>query len=199
MALRINGDAPDLLERAARHAARYLAEIGERHAGALIGGAELRRMLGRAVPETGHDPAVVIDELARAGREGTTASQGPRYFGFVTGGSVPAATAADWLTSAWDQNAQVYAMSPIASVVEAIVAEWIKDILRLPAAWSVGFVTGAQMASFTALAVARSCVLREAGWNAERDGLFGAPPIEIIVSDEAHRTIFTALRMLGLG
>lgn len=156
-------------------------------------------MLGQALPETGDDPEVVIDELARAGWEGTTASQGPRYFGFVTGGSLPAATAADWLTAAWDQNAQVYAMSPIASVVEAIVAQWIKDLLGLPAAWSAGFVTGAQMASFTALAVARSCVLRDAAWDAERDGLFGAPPIEIIVSDEAHRTIFTALRMLGLG
>ena len=141
----------------------------------------------------------MIDDLARAGQNGTTASQGPRYFGFVTGGSLPVATAADWLVSAWDQNAQVYVMSPVAAVVEEIASEWLKDLLGLPPTWSVGFVTGAQMASFTALLAARHHVLREVGWDVERDGLFGSPSIDVIVSDAAHRTIFTALRMLGLG
>ncbi|HEX4013525.1 MAG TPA: aminotransferase class V-fold PLP-dependent enzyme, partial [Candidatus Cybelea sp.] len=199
MALEPKDDRSRLLERAAAHAVRYLAEVGERDAGARCGGDELRRRLGRPLPESGDDAVAVIDDLADAGRLGTTASQGPRYFGFVTGGSVPAATAADWLTSAWDQNAQVYAMSPLASVVEEIAAGWIKDLLGLPAGWSAGFVTGAQMATFTGLLLGRSHVLREAGWEVERDGLFGAPPIHAIVSDEMHRTIFTALRMLGLG
>ena len=137
--------------------------------------------------------------LAEAGRAGTVASQGPRYFGFVTGGSIPAAIAADWLVSAWDQNAQMFVMSPIAAVVEQIVADWLKELFGLPATWSVGFVTGAQMANFTALLTARHQLLRQAGWDVERHGLFGAPPIEVVVSDESHRTIFTALRMLGLG
>lgn len=188
-----------LLARAAAHGERYLDVIRERHAGATASGDELRRRLRRPLPEDGDDGACVIDALADAAAGGTTASQGPRYFGFVTGGSLPVATAADWLVSAWDQNAQVFVMSPLAAVVEEIAAEWLKDLLGLPAAWSAGFVTGAQMATFTGLLAARHHVLRRAGWDVERDGLFGAPPIDVIVSDEAHRTIFTALRMLGLG
>ena len=101
--------------------------------------------------------------------------------------------------SAWDQNAQMFVMSPIAAVIEQIVAGWLLEVFGLPANWSVGFVTGAQMANFTALATARHHLLQQAGWDVERHGLFGAPPIEVIVSDESHRTIFTALRMLGLG
>lgn len=108
-------------------------------------------------------------------------------------------TAADWLVSAWDQNAQVYVMSPLASVVEGIAAKWLKDLVGLPAVWSVGFVTGAQMANFTALIAARNHVLRQVTWDVERLGLFDAPHIDVIVSDEAHRAMFTALRMLGLG
>jgi glutamate/tyrosine decarboxylase-like PLP-dependent enzyme len=145
------------------------------------------------------DPIHVIDTLAEAGRTGTVASQGPRYFGFVIGGSIPAAIVTDWLVSAWDQNAQTFIMSPISAVVEEIVAEWLKRLFGLPATWSVGFVTGAQMASFTSLMTARHELLRRADWDVERSGLFGAPPIDVIVSDESHRTIFTALRMLGLG
>ena len=189
----------DVLARAAWHGEQYLRGIPSRHVAATIGGDELRRLLRGPLPDRGDDPVRVIDELAAAGTQGTTASRGPRYFGFVTGGSLPVATAADWLVAAWDQNAQVYAMSPIASVVEEIAAGWLKDVLRLPAAWSAGFVTGAQMASFTSLLAARHHVLRNAGWNVERDGLFGAPAIDVVVSEESHRTIFTALRMLGLG
>jgi glutamate/tyrosine decarboxylase-like PLP-dependent enzyme len=188
-----------LLGRAMSHATEYLGTIHERHAGATASGDHLRRLLGRALPDDGDDGGRVIDDLARAAQNGTTASQGPRYFGFVTGGSLPVATAADWLVSAWDQNAQVYVMSPLASVVEAIAADWLKDIFGLPPAWSVGFVTGAQMANFTSLIAARHHVLRQADWDVERFGLFGAPPIDVIVSDGSHRTIFTALRMLGLG
>jgi threonine dehydratase/glutamate/tyrosine decarboxylase-like PLP-dependent enzyme len=188
-----------VLVRAMSHATQYLATIHERHVGATATGDELRQLLGGPLSQDGEDGTDVIDGLARAAQDGTTASQGPRYFGFVTGGSLPVATAADWLVSAWDQNAQVYAMSPLASVVEGIAAHWLKDLLGLPADWSVGFVTGAQMANFTALIAARTHVLRQVNWDVERLGLFDAPHIDVIVSDQAHRTIFTALRMLGLG
>ena len=188
-----------VLARAAQHAGQYLNTIHERHVGALASGDDLRRLLRCQLSDEGEDGRQVIDELARAGQKGTTASQGPRYFGFVTGGSLPVATAADWLVSAWDQNAQVYVMSPVASVVEEIASDWLKDLLGLSPTWSVGFVTGAQMATFTALIAARHHVLRNVDWDVERDGLLGAPEIQVVVSDESHRTIFTALRMLGLG
>ena len=188
-----------LLARALSHAEQYLGTIHERHVGATASGDDLRRLLRRPLPENGEDGAQVVDDLARAAESGTTASQGPRYFGFVTGGSLPVATAVDWLVSAWDQNAQVYVMSPLASVVEQIAADWLKDLFGLPAIWSVGFVTGAQMASFASIIAARHHVLRQVDWDVERLGLFGAPEVEVIVSEESHRTIFTALRMTGLG
>ena len=195
----MNDRTPLLANRAAAHAHEYLSTIRERPVKATLSADDLRSRLGGPLPAHGADPMQVIDLLAEAGRQGTVASQGPRYFGFVTGGSVPAAIAADWLVSAWDQNAQMFVMSPIAAVVEQIVADWLKELFGLPATWSVGFVTGAQMASFTSLLTARHQLLHQAGWDVERDGLFGAPPIEVVVSDESHRTIFTALRMSGLG
>ena len=188
-----------LANRAAAHAHAYLSAVRERPVNATVSADELRARLGGPLPAQGSDPMDVIDLLAAAGRDGTVASQGPRYFGFVTGGSVPAAIAADWLVSAWDQNAQMYVMSPIAAVVEQIVADWLKTLFGLPSTWSVGFVTGAQMASLTSLLTARHELLRQVNWDVERDGLFGAPPIDVVVSDESHRTIFTALRMIGLG
>ncbi len=191
--------AVDPLARAAAHAQSYLGAIRERAVRAPFDGQRLREVLGGALDENGRDAAEVIDALAAAGLNGTTATQGPRYFGFVVGGSVPAATAADWLVSAWDQNAGVYVLSPMAAVVEQIAADWVKSLVGLPPSWSVGFVTGCQMANFTCLLAARHHVLRAAGWDVERDGLFGAPPIDVVVSDESHYTIFTALRMLGLG
>ena len=192
-----DGELPT--DRAAAHARAYLATLRERTVRATLSADQLRSRLGGPLPRRGEDPMDVIDQLAAAGRTGTVASQGPRYFGFVTGGSIPAAIAADWLVSAWDQNAQMFVMSPIAAVVEEIVAAWLKQLFGLPAAWSVGFVTGAQMATFTGLLAARHQLLRDAGWDVERDGLSGAPPLDLIVSEESHRTIFTALRMLGLG
>jgi glutamate/tyrosine decarboxylase-like PLP-dependent enzyme len=188
-----------LADRTAAHALAYLAAAGERPVRATLTSDELQASLGGALQAKGENPIQVIDALAEAARRGTVASQGPRYFGFVTGGSVPAAIAADWLVSAWDQNAQMFVMSPFAAVVEQVVAEWVKELFGLPAAWSVGFVTGAQMANFTSLLVARHHLLGCVGWDVERLGLAGAPPIDIVVSDESHRTIFTALRMLGLG
>jgi glutamate/tyrosine decarboxylase-like PLP-dependent enzyme len=187
------------LKRAATHASGYLSTVRDRTVKATLDGDGLRARLGGPLPARGEDSLRVIDLLADAGRTGTVASQGPRYFGFVTGGSIPAAIAADWLVSAWDQNAQMFVMSPISAVVEEIVADWLKQLFGLPPTWSVGFVTGAQMANFTSLLTARHQLLRQVGWDVERDGLFGAPPIDVVVSDESHRTIFTALRMLGLG
>ena len=188
-----------LANRAVAHALAYLATMRERTVRATLDGDELREMLGGPLPARGQDPIDVIDMLAEAGRAGTVASQGPRYFGFVVGGSIPAAIAADWLVAAWDQNAQMFVMSPIAAVVEQIVADWLKQLFGLPATWSVGFVTGAQIATFTSLLTARHHLLRQLDWDVERHGLFGAPPIDVVVSDESHRTVFTALRMLGLG
>ncbi len=188
-----------LLERTATQATRYLDEIANRPVGASATAAELRAALGGPLPETGHDAARVVDDLGTAARAGTVATQGPRYFGFVVGGSLPAATAADWLVSAWDQNAGIYVLSPLVSVVEEIAADWIRDLVGLSPAWSVGYVTGCQMANFTALAAGRHHVLHAAGWDVEARGLFGAPAIDVLVSDESHYTIFNALRLLGLG
>jgi glutamate/tyrosine decarboxylase-like PLP-dependent enzyme len=188
-----------LLSRTAEHAHSYLSSIRDRQVKPSLTGDDLRRLLGGPVPEAGCDPAAVVDALAAAGREGTVATQGPRYFGFVVGGSVPAATAADWLVSTWDQNCGLYVLSPLASSIEQIVTGWVTDLIGVPETWSAGYVTGCQMANFTSLVAARHHVLRAAGWDVERDGLFGAPPIDVIVSAESHYTIFTALRMLGLG
>ncbi|HUF24751.1 MAG TPA: aminotransferase class V-fold PLP-dependent enzyme [Vicinamibacterales bacterium] len=186
------------LDAAARHAAAYLDTVAERPVVATATAAELRKALGGPLPAAGQDPVEIIDRLARAGATGTVATQGPRYFGFVVGGSTPAALGADWLVSTWDQNAGIYVLSPLVSVVEEVVAGWLRDLVNQPDA-SAGFVTGCQMANFTALAVARHHLLQQAGWDVEADGLFGAPPIDVVVSDESHYTIFNALRYLGLG
>jgi glutamate/tyrosine decarboxylase-like PLP-dependent enzyme len=130
---------------------------------------------------------------------GTVASAGPRYYGFVTGGSFPVAMATDWLAGAWDQNAGLNVMSPVAGAVEAIAADWLLEILELPRSAGVGFVTGAHMANVTALAAARHQVLRQAGWDVEADGLQGAPPVTVFAGAEAHASIGAACRLIGLG
>ena len=127
------------------------------------------------------------------------ASAGPRYFGFVIGGALPVAMAADWLTSAWDQNGGGYVASPALSVAEEVAAGWVLDLLGLPADCGVGFVTGCQMAHFTCLAAARHAVLRDVGWDVEAHGLQGGPPLRVIASEHAHVTVTVACRMLGLG
>jgi len=186
------------LDAAAKAASSYLSTIADRPVVATAGAPGLRRALGGPLPASGQDPEAIVARLADAARTGTVATQGPRYFGFVVGGAVPAAVAADWLVSAWDQNSGIYVLSPIVSIVEEIVGEWLRDLVGLPDA-SVGFVTGCQMANFTSLAAARHHVLERAGWDVEARGLFGAPEIDVVVSDESHYTIFNALRYLGLG
>lgn len=186
------------LDAAARAAASYLSAIDNRPVVATAGASELRRALGGPLPEHGHDPVTIVQRLSQAASAGTVATQGPRYFGFVVGGSTPAALAADWLVSTWDQNAGIFVLSPLVSVVEETVGSWLSDLIGVRDL-SIGFVTGCQMANFTSLAVARHHVLQQAGWDVEARGLFGAPPIDVVVSDESHYTIFNALRYLGLG
>src|SRR3954464_9520555 len=160
---------------------------------------ELRASLRVPLNDAPLDPAVVVQELAHAAEPGLVQIQNPRYFGFVIGASLDAAIAADWLTTAWDQNAGGYPCGPSAAVVEEAVGEWVLDLLGLPAGSGVGLTTGCQMAHVTCLAAARNRKLAETGWNVECDGLFGAPPLRVIAGAHAHATVFAALRMLGLG
>jgi glutamate/tyrosine decarboxylase-like PLP-dependent enzyme len=187
------------LESAAARAQEYLDGLGRRPVRAAASVSELRAQLAEPLADEGLPPEVVVRELARAAEPGLVASAGPRSFGFVIGGSHPAAVAADWLTSAWDQNAGLCATSPAAAVVEEVAAAWLLDLLGLPREASVGFVTGGQMANFVGLAAGRHAVLSRVGWNVEEEGLNGAPPVEVVVGDEVHVTILSALRMLGLG
>jgi glutamate/tyrosine decarboxylase-like PLP-dependent enzyme len=188
-----------VLDRAAGLAKGYLDSLSDRPVGPAADLPALREAMGGPLPEAGEDPAVVIERLAEAADPGLVASAGPRYFGFVVGATHSAALAADWLTSAWDQNAGLYALSPAAAVAEEVAGNWLVDLFGLPPGTSCGFTTGATMANFTALAAARHAVLRSAGWDVEESGLFGAPPINVVVGDEAHVTIFASLQMLGLG
>lgn len=190
---------PNLLAAAHQHALAWLDSLDKRPVRAAASADELRRQLGGPVPDESIAPDTVLDLLARAGGQGVVASPGPRYFGFVVGGSQPAALAADWLVSAWDQNSGIYALSPFVSVIEQISGSWLRELVGLPSSMSFGFVTGGHMANFTGLAAARHRALRNAGWDVEADGLFGAPPIDVLVGEEAHYTISLALRLLGLG
>jgi glutamate/tyrosine decarboxylase-like PLP-dependent enzyme len=151
------------------------------------------------MPPAPTDPAEVIALLDDLGSPATVASAGPRYFGFVTGGSVPATVAAGWLAGAWDQNAGLRVMSPIGAKLEDVARRWLLELLGLPAACGIAFSTGATMANFAALAAARRSVLKAVGWDVESDGLFGAPPIAVIVGEEVHASLVKALGMLGLG
>ncbi len=188
-----------LLERTRARALSFLSQVDERHVGTRSSRSALMAALGGPLPDNPADPIAVIEQLAGAADPGLVACAGPRYFGFVTGGSYPVSVAADWLVSAWDQNAAFYVMSPAAAVVEEVAAGWVLDVLGLPAGASVGFVTGAHMANATALAAARHEVLRRAGWDVEAHGLQGAPGVHVIAGAEAHVSIFAALRMLGIG
>src|SRR3982751_5222709 len=185
-----------LLTRASEHARAFIASLSARQVNAR-----------NADPVTG-DPSrlsgpvaatTVLDGLARIVEEGGLATPGPRYFGFVTGGSYPVAVAADWMVSAWDQNAGLNVLSPAMAAIEDAAAAWLLDLFRLPPSASVGFVTGATMANVTCLAAARHEVLRRAGWDVEAQGLQGAPALRGSVGAGAHASIDTAARLLGFG
>lgn len=187
------------LQEAQRQALAYLAAVPDRPVGAAAGLPELRAALGGPLPERPSDPRRVMSELAGRAGPGIVASGSGRYFGFVVGGTTPAALAADWLTAAWDQNAGLYALGPAAAVVEEVAGGWLAELLCLPAGVSVGFVSGAQMANATGLAAARHELLRRAGWDVEAAGLAGAPPLRVVVGAERHGTVDRAVRLLGIG
>ena len=188
-----------LLEQTAELAVAHLEGLADRPVGCSASVEELRASLGGPVPEMPADPCDVINHLAAAVNPGLVGSPGGRYFGFVIGGGVPAAVAADWLTSAWDQNAGLYVCGPAAAIAEEVAGAWTAELLGLPGGASFGFVTGCQMAHVTALAAARHSVFGDVGWDVNDRGLIGAPPLRIFVGAERHVTVDRAVRLLGLG
>jgi glutamate/tyrosine decarboxylase-like PLP-dependent enzyme len=188
-----------LLDQTAGLAADYLEALPERPAGWLADVEELRSRLGGPLPETPADPHEVIADLAAGVEPGLVASPGGRYFGFVIGGTEPAAIAADWLTSVWDQNAGLFVCCPSSAVVEEVTGVWLGELLGLPAGVGFGLVTGCQMAHVTALAAARHGVFDRAGWDVGERGLIGAPAVRVLAGAERHITVDRALRLLGFG
>ena len=188
-----------LLQQTVDHALAYLAALPQASVGATATLEQLRERLGRPLPPEPRDPAEVIRQLVGDVAGGLTGSAGGRFFGWVIGGTVPAALAADWLTSTGDQNAGMFAVAPAAAVVEEVCGRWLLELLRLPPTASFALVTGCQMAHVTCLAAARNAVLAAHGWDVEQQGLCGAPRIRVVTGDQRHGTIERALRLLGLG
>jgi glutamate/tyrosine decarboxylase-like PLP-dependent enzyme len=192
-------DARAVLQRAAELAADYVETLGERPMFPDATPEQLREALGGPLPEEPLPAEQVVEELVAGAEPGVVAIGSGRYFGFVIGGGLPAALAADWLTSTWDQNAGLYVAGPSASIVEQVTRDWLLELLGLPGEASIGFVTGTQLAHVTGLAAARWHVLDDAGWDVGRDGLAGGPPVRVIVGEKRHVTVDRALRLLGLG
>ena len=192
-------DERELLRRTAEIAADFVETLDERSIQPAASVEELRAALGGPLPDEPSDPLEVVEALAAAAEPGVVAIPSGRYFGFVIGGALPAALAADWLTSVWDQNAGLVACGPSAAVCEEIAGAWLEELLGIPETASFAFVTGCQMAHVTCLAAARHEVLGRVGWDVERDGLAGSPPIAVVVARRKHVTIDRALRLLGLG
>jgi glutamate/tyrosine decarboxylase-like PLP-dependent enzyme len=189
----------DVLARTAQLAADYVESLGERPIFPDVTPEQLREALGRPLPDEPLPPEQVVEELVAAAEPGVVALGSGRYFGFVIGGALPAALAADWLTSTWDQNAGLYVGGPSASVVEQVTRGWLIDLLGLPPESSVGFVTGTQMAHVTGLAAARRHVLDAVGWDVGAKGLTGGPQLTVLAAEQRHVTVDRALRLLGLG
>lgn len=186
------------LDRARKHALEYLHSLEDSSVAATLTWQELRQRLSYPLQDGGMDASEVIDQLVADVDGGLAGSAGGRFFAWVIGGSVPAALAADWLTSTWDQNAGLYVCSPATAVVEEIAGAWLKDLLGLPEAASFALVTGCQMAHATALAAARNALLADRDWDVEKRGLFGAPPLRVLCGDR-HGTVTRAVRLLGFG
>jgi len=189
----------ELFAQTAGYAADFLESLDERPVAPEAGVEDLIQALGGPLPEEGSDPRTVLAALVEDATPGIVGIPSGRYFGFVIGGAVPAAVAADWLTSVWDQNAGLYVGGPAAAVVEEVCRAWLAELLGLPPHVSVAYVTGCQMAHVTALAAARHHVLADVGWDVAQDGLAGAPPIRVVVGAKRHVTIDRALRLLGIG
>jgi glutamate/tyrosine decarboxylase-like PLP-dependent enzyme len=192
-------DYTDVLTRAHAHALTWLESVGSRPVGPRMRANELHDAFAAPLPDAPTDPVVVIDELARLAEPGLMAMQSGRFFGWVIGGTLPAALAADWLVSVWDQNAAMRFATPATAAAEEAAGGWLLDLLGLPPGADVGFTTGATMANFVGLAAARHEVLARAGWDLAVNGLFGAPRIRVFVGAERHDVIDLTLRYLGLG
>ena len=189
----------DLLTDAATRAARYLSELNERRVSPFPEAVARLSELDVPFPQCRTSDAEVLRRLDEYGSPATMAMAGPRFFGFVIGGSLPVTVASAWLATAWDQNTGLYKSTPGTSTLEHIALKWLVDVLGLPAGVAGSFVTGTTVAHITALAAARHAVLAKVGWNVEADGLFGAPPITVVTSAEAHPTLYKALGVVGLG
>ena len=189
----------DLLEHTANRSISYLEKLASRSVAPSPDAVAKIVTFDEALPEGPTQPEEVIRLLDEVGSPATAAMAGPRFFGFVIGGSLPVTLAANWLAGAWDQNSALYNSTPGTAFLEQVALRWLIDILKLPPGSGGAFVTGATMANFCGLAAARHAVLARAGWNVEADGLFGAPPITVIVGQEAHTTLFKGLGLLGFG
>ncbi len=196
-------DLPDArlraLDAAHEEAVRFLTSLADRPVWPRATYEEMLVALGGDLPAAGGDPATVVRDLARAADPGVAASSGGRFFGFVIGGALPAALAADWLVSVWDQSATLNAFTPAAAAMDAVSGQWVRSLLGLPEGTAVGLVTGAMMANFTCLAAARHSVLDRVGWDVNEQGLVGAPPVRVVVGGDRHDTVDRAVRYLGLG
>ena len=189
----------DALGRALAIARQYIASRRDRPVWPSTTLDDLRQALGTPLADGPTAPLTVVEQLARAAEPGLVTTTGPRYFGFVTGGALPATVAAEWVATAWDQNAGLYVMSPAGAVAEEVAGAWVAELLGLPENVSIAFTTGCHMANFTALAAARHEVLRRAGWDVESDGLQRAPRLRVVAGNEVHVSVIGALRTLGVG
>ena len=188
-----------LLVSAAEAAIQYLEKVNRRKVTPAAEAVDNLSLFRESLPETTTEPEAVLKLLNDHGSPATMAMAGPRFFGFVIGGALPVSLAANWLAAAWDQNSALYQVTPATAVLEEVALGWLVDLFDLPRETGGAFVTGATVANFTALAAARHAVLENANWNVEADGLFGAPPVTVMVSEESHPTLFKSLGMLGLG
>ena len=192
-------DEDKVLTRVLEEATSFLGGLDDRPVAARADVDQVAEAMGGPLPDAGSDPLEVVEALIAGAEPGVVAMPSGRFFGWVIGGVLPAALAADWLTSTWDQNAGLLVSSPAAAGAERVATGWLLDLLGLPPTAAVGYVTGGMMANFTCLAAARHEVCRRAGWNVEDDGLAGAPPVTVILGEERHDTIDMALRFLGTG
>jgi glutamate/tyrosine decarboxylase-like PLP-dependent enzyme len=195
----LEGGYDEVLDTAHRLAREWLEGLADRPVGPSETAPRIHAAIDGPVPEGPAAPSAVLDELVAAIDPGLAATGSGRYFGFVNGGTLPAALGADWLVTSWDQNTPFAGSHPGAAAFEEVAGRWVKELLGLPARAAVGFVTGAQMANTTCLAAARHEVLRAAGHDVETQGLIGAPPVRVVVGDERHSTIDRSLRFLGFG
>jgi len=189
----------ELLTKAAERAASYLRRIRQRSVAPSDAAVACLQRFSEVLPHEPSDAADVLKQLDEVGSPGTVANAGGRFFGFVNGGSLPAALAANVLAAAWDQNAALRVMSPVAAVLEDVALGWIRELLGLPAEAAGSFVTGATMANMTCLVAARHALLARSGWDVEAQGLFGAPAFQVIVGEEVHASLRKAMAMAGLG